>query len=113
CRPKKYSRYSSARRHHTLDIRTFWALNQQSRAVFRLPLSVSTQHRQSRHSPKYATYFFNNHPEVEKWLFKDTGSDQVSSDYPFLREEDAVDVLGPYLQKSTATPNLVLIIVEG
>lgn len=60
-----------------------------------------------------ATYFFNNHPEVEKWLFKDTGSDQVSSDYPFLREEDAVDVLGPYLQKSTAAPNLVLIIVEG
>ncbi len=37
----------------------------------------------------------------------------ISAEYPFLKQEQTKDVLGPLMHKSDQVPNLVLIIVEG
>ncbi len=37
----------------------------------------------------------------------------ISADYPFLKQEQTKDVLGPLMVKTDKVPNLVLIIVEG
>ncbi|WP_027377373.1 sulfatase-like hydrolase/transferase [Kaistella palustris] len=40
-------------------------------------------------------------------------ADMIDPAYPFWREENTPDFLGPYFKNSEKTPNLVLVIVEG
>ncbi|MVZ64022.1 sulfatase-like hydrolase/transferase [Sphingobacterium humi] len=37
----------------------------------------------------------------------------ANPDYPFLKDEQTADFLGPYLQKAEQAPNLVFLIIEG
>lgn len=41
------------------------------------------------------------------------GRDYISSQYPFLHHTEYKDVLGKYFNKDTASPNIVVLIVEG
>ena len=54
--------------------------------------------------------------DIEEGLGLNTSSAsyaQVSGDFPFMREDQTLDLLGPFFDKSDSVPNLVLIIVEG
>lgn len=60
------------------------------------------------------TYYLDNNSYINSnWLIRDNSLNQNNAEYTFLREEDAVDILGPYMQKSNSAPNLVFLIIEG
>lgn len=58
-------------------------------------------------------YLENNSYISDNWFIQDSSANQQDAEYAFLHEENAVDVLGPYMQKSNSAPNLVLLIIEG
>lgn len=58
--------------------------------------------------------YFEKHPEF--LAIRTTTAQELpgaESNFPFLRNEDTEDILGPYLHKTAQAPNLVIIIVEG
>lgn len=58
-----------------------------------------------------ASYFFG---ETAGHLFSSLTNEEYSGDeYPFMKEPDTEDVLGPLLNKPERLPNFVFIIVEG
>ncbi|WP_353140142.1 sulfatase-like hydrolase/transferase, partial [Pseudopedobacter sp.] len=58
--------------------------------------------------------YFEKHPELlADWTTTAQEQPGAESNFPFLRNEDTEDILGPYLNKTSTVPNLVVIIVEG
>ncbi|WP_312189629.1 LTA synthase family protein, partial [Sphingobacterium sp.] len=58
--------------------------------------------------------YMEEHPGVLAVLHKEDGDlKELDSKYPFLKNEDTKDFLGPYLQKTTKAPNLVILVIEG
>lgn len=61
--------------------------------------------------------FFSDHPEISKLWENEknyaANPEMLNKDFPFWRKENTPDFLGPYLNPSPVTPNLVLIVMEG
>ncbi|ADY51174.1 glycosyl transferase family 2 [Pseudopedobacter saltans DSM 12145] len=58
--------------------------------------------------------YLERHPEfLAGWRKEGNEALTAESNFPFLRKEDTEDILGPYLNKTSIAPNLVVIIVEG
>lgn len=61
--------------------------------------------------------FISQHQEITAFInkpeTKTLSPEIIDSNYPFWRKEDTPDFLGPYFEKSSTMPNLVLVIVEG
>ncbi|MFP8487741.1 sulfatase-like hydrolase/transferase [Gracilimonas sp. Q87] len=58
-----------------------------------------------------ASYFFGE--TASHLLSKLTNEEYTGAEYPFMKEPDTEDVLGPLLNKPDNPPNFVFIIVEG
>ena len=84
----------------------------------------ATEFQQNAGNSKWS-YFFNSntdnlieeHPDIFDFLNDSETTNlkkgYLSKNYPFWKKENTPDFLGKYFNKSSATPNLVLITVEG
>jgi len=61
--------------------------------------------------------FINDYPEIrnifESAEISTNNAETLDQTFPFWRKENTPDFLGPYFNRSTETPNLVLVVLEG
>lgn len=87
-------------------------------------LSSESEFNQNVSKSKWAYFFKSNednfisdHPEITELLGENedftADAEMIDKKFPFWRKENTPDFLGPYMNRSEKTPNLVFLVMEG